>query len=79
VGEEDLVRRSFLPVRQCKRTDSSYVPSEELSKLIPSGLAIALKETRRYGHDEASLLGHWYKDIVPNACSLLSLSRSDAY
>ncbi|GAA5850202.1 hypothetical protein JCM3766R1_006808 [Sporobolomyces carnicolor] len=39
---------------------------KRLSELIPSGLAIPLKGTRRFAHSEEQLLGHWYKDVVPN-------------
>ncbi|BGP13373.1 D-amino acid oxidase [Rhodosporidiobolus nylandii] len=39
---------------------------EELSKLIPSGEALALKETRRFADSEEGLLEHWYQDLVPN-------------
>ncbi|GAA6061765.1 hypothetical protein JCM10212_000745 [Sporobolomyces blumeae] len=39
---------------------------KKLSELIPSGLAIALKGTRRFATSEEGLLGHWYKDVVPN-------------
>ncbi|BGP53383.1 D-amino acid oxidase [Rhodotorula sphaerocarpa] len=34
--------------------------------LVPQGLVMWLKDTRRFAADEAGLLGHWYKDITPN-------------
>ncbi|GAA6009907.1 hypothetical protein JCM11491_000862 [Sporobolomyces phaffii] len=42
------------------------VTFKRLSEFIPSGLAIPLKGTRRYASEESQLLGHWYKDVVPN-------------
>ncbi|GAA5964453.1 hypothetical protein JCM3765_006285 [Sporobolomyces pararoseus] len=41
------------------------VTFKRLSEFIPSGLAIALKGTRRFAQNEEQLLGHWYKDVVP--------------
>ncbi|GAA5871161.1 hypothetical protein JCM16303_001710 [Sporobolomyces ruberrimus] len=38
----------------------------KLREFIPSGLAIELKGTRRFATKEPELLGHWYKDLVPN-------------
>ncbi|BGP37327.1 D-amino acid oxidase [Rhodotorula kratochvilovae] len=34
--------------------------------LVPAGLAMWLKDTRRYADTEAGLLAHWYRDITPN-------------
>nr|ALM22238.1 D-amino acid oxidase [Sporobolomyces roseus] len=42
------------------------VTFKKLSTMIPSGLAMTLKGTRRFAHEESQLLGHWYKDVVPN-------------
>ncbi|GAA5857396.1 hypothetical protein JCM8547_002258 [Rhodosporidiobolus lusitaniae] len=39
---------------------------KEMSKLLPSGLAIALKGTRRFEENEKALLGEWFKDVLPN-------------
>ncbi|GAA5824410.1 hypothetical protein JCM5353_005027 [Sporobolomyces roseus] len=39
---------------------------KKLSQLIPSGIAIPLKRTRRFATKESDLLGHWYKSVVPN-------------
>ncbi|GAA5901734.1 FAD-dependent oxidoreductase [Sporobolomyces salmoneus] len=39
---------------------------KKISEFIPSGLAIALKGTRRFVRTEEEFLGHWYKDVMPN-------------
>lgn len=38
----------------------------KLQQLIPSGLVIPLLGTRRFAATEKGLLGHWYRDFVPN-------------
>lgn len=43
-----------------------FARSLKLRPLIAQGIALELKGTRRFGPNEASLLGHWYKDFAPN-------------
>ncbi|KAL8283777.1 hypothetical protein RQP46_005209 [Phenoliferia psychrophenolica] len=38
----------------------------KLKQLMPSGLVIPLLGTRRFAATEKGLLGHWYRDFVPN-------------
>ncbi|GAA5916883.1 hypothetical protein JCM5296_000738 [Sporobolomyces johnsonii] len=38
---------------------------KRLSELVPSGLVLELKGTRRFAQTNAGLLGHWYQDVVP--------------
>lgn len=47
----------------------SRLYSKQWVDLVPQGLAMWLKGTRRFAENEADLLGHWYKDIVPNVSS----------
>lgn len=44
--------------------------------MIPSGIAIPLKRTRRFATKESDLLGHWYKSVVPNVRTPSLFSRS---
>lgn len=53
-------------------SDLTSCGSPWLTSLIPSGLAIPLKRTRRYAADEQGLLKHWYKDVVTNVCLILN-------
>lgn len=69
-SERERERESFW----CELTHTKLLEkSKRLSELIPSGLAIPLKGTRRFAHSEEQLLGHWYKDVVPNVKKPLSL------
>lgn len=46
--------------------------SAKFTALIPSGVALALRDTRRFSpvaEGDAGLLNHWYRDIVPNVGS----------
>ncbi|GAA5865820.1 hypothetical protein JCM3774_003109 [Rhodotorula dairenensis] len=49
--------------RQAKWEEATF---KQWVNLVPQGLAMWLKGTRRYAEDESGLLGHWYKEIVPN-------------
>ncbi|GAA5936865.1 FAD-dependent oxidoreductase [Sporobolomyces koalae] len=49
--------------REAKWETETY---KKLSQLIPSGLALELKGTRRFAQKESDLLGHWYSSFAPN-------------
>lgn len=49
--------------RQAKWEEATFA---KWVSLVPSGLAMWLKKTRRFADSEAGLLGHWYRDTVPN-------------
>ncbi|GAA6043041.1 hypothetical protein JCM8097_005128 [Rhodosporidiobolus ruineniae] len=49
--------------RECRWETTTF---KQLSKLIPTGEALELKNTRRFVAVEKDYLGHWYKDLMPN-------------
>ncbi|GJN87983.1 hypothetical protein Rhopal_000938-T1 [Rhodotorula paludigena] len=49
--------------RQAKWEEITF---KKWQQLVPSGLAMVLKDTRRFAQTEQGLLGHWYKNVTPN-------------
>lgn len=70
VGESNVVRSAFVETPDLAQRSSHILTalpaSLKLQQLIPSGLVIPLLGTRRFAATEKGLLGHWYRDFVPN-------------
>ncbi|GAA6012521.1 hypothetical protein JCM10207_009028 [Rhodosporidiobolus poonsookiae] len=49
--------------RECKWEERTF---RHWQQLVPSGKALVLKNTRRFGATAKDLLNHWYRDVVPN-------------
>ncbi|GAA6008714.1 hypothetical protein JCM10207_001695 [Rhodosporidiobolus poonsookiae] len=61
---------NWTPFKTRKDAPREAVWEEETFKhwvgLVPQGLVMWLKDTRRFARDEAGLLDHWYRQTTPN-------------